>query len=500
MADVSANDAALNSRGRTHAHASPRVLAYYAGAATLIGFYGGQVCSFLETLGAGRIILIMGSAFGLALIARYLLEPHFVDCAPDVAQGRRQLVLDFGLFLAVGFGVTFWDIAVHRFPVVSGVKLTLGCATIGVFAAIDLALERERHVARRLIASGASGKLVRRGASVTLKLAVPALSLTALVATDVALLVNKDLDYLASAGPEEVGAARMAVVTEIGFVMAVLSVLLVVVIVSFSRNLRLFFDNETAILEDVAAGDLERYVPVASDDEFGLIASHTNQMIDGLRERRRVKQIFGKMVSPKLAKRILESDVGMRPSGTRRRVAVLFSDVRNFTTRTENSPAEEVVNDLNLYFEQMVAIVHRHGGGGDKFIGDGMMAVFGVEDVEGAADASVQAGIEMLAAVEELNPRLTAPIAIGVGVHIGDVIAGSIGSTERLEYTFIGDAVNVAARLEGLTKEVGAPLVVSAVTRDEIQDADLRRCLVDLGAHALKGKAQALPVWGVPAA
>ncbi len=484
---------------RTTALGLPRVLAYYAGSAVLLGFYGGQVCSFLEQLGAPRIALILACAFGLALALRSVLEPRFVVRGPEIGHGRRQLVLDFGLFVAAGLGVTVWDTLVHEFPVVSGVKMTLGCATIGVFAALDMALARERHVARRLIAEGRSVPLLARGTSVTTKFALPALAVTALVAIDLFLLVNKDLTTVAMAGMAHIDAARMKVVTEIGFVVVALLVMLGAVIVSFSRNLHLFFANETAVLEAVSGGALERYVAVASDDEFGLIASHTNRMIDGLRERRRVKEVFGKLVSPGLAQRILESEDGLRPGGSRRHVAVLFSDVRDFTGRTETSAPEEIVRDLNVYFERMVAIVHAHGGVVDKFIGDGLMAVFGVDEPERAADAAVAAGLDMLAALDEIGPRLARPIRIGIGVHAGEVIAGSIGSTERLEYTFIGDTVNTASRLESLTKEVGVPLVVSDAARAELTDAGLRARLSDLGPQRLKGKAAPVPVWGAQA-
>ncbi len=490
----------LNGAGERMSSDRWRPVAYYLGGAVLLGFYGGQVCSFLEGLGAEHVALMLSVAFGIALAVRGVLERSLIDTAEPAARGRRQLVLEMSVFVATGVLITAWETAFHEFPLASGGKMTLGCATIGIFAAIDMALCRERRTARELAERGELLSLADARTSVTVKFAVPALVVITLLAADLFLLVNKDLDWIVMAGQERLADARMAVITEIGFVVGVMLLLTVNVVLSFARNLRVFLDNERIVLERVSEGDLERYVTVLSDDEFGDIAVHTNRMIDGLRERRRIKSIFGKMVSPKIASRILESDEGLRPSGSRRRVAIMFSDVRNYTSRTENSRPEDVVSDLNAYFQKMVEIVHAEGGVVDKFIGDGMMAAFGVDDCAGAADQAARAALAMQTAVVELAPQLTAPMEIGVGVHIGDVIAGSIGSTERLEYTFIGDTVNTAARLESLTKKVGAFVLVSDDLHESLEDESIVARFENLGAHSVKGKAEPVPVWGVPLA
>jgi adenylate cyclase len=183
--------------------------------------------------------------------------------------------------------------------------------------------------------------------------------------------------------------------------------------------------------------------------------------------------------------------------GSRRRVVVLFSDVRNFTTRTETSSPEAIVADLNRYFTEMVAVVHAHGGLVDKFIGDGMMAIFGFDGEQDAATAAVLAARDMHTAVSQLNQSLAEPIAIGIGIHVGEAIAGTIGSPDRMEFTFIGDVVNTAARIESMTKAMGVSPLISADVLGVLSPAARGLAWVDVGTQGLKGKQEAVQLWGL---
>jgi adenylate cyclase len=178
---------------------------------------------------------------------------------------------------------------------------------------------------------------------------------------------------------------------------------------------------------------------------------------------------------------------------------VLFSDIRGFTTLSEKLPAQEIVALLNRYFARMTAVIHRHGGTVDKFIGDGMMAVFGAPNILPCPEHNaLEAARDMLAALDELNGELAregrAPLAIGVGLHSGEAVIGHIGSPDRHEYTAIGDTVNTAARLESLCKDLGSPIVCSEIV---FSAAGAPAFLVSHGERQLKGRHVAITVYGM---
>lgn len=218
------------------------------------------------------------------------------------------------------------------------------------------------------------------------------------------------------------------------------------------------------------------------------------------RERATLRNAFGGYVSPQIMSEILAGRITPELGGKRTRVCILFSDVRNFTTRSEHMAPEDLIAMLNDYFTEMTQCVHEHGGTVDKFIGDGMMCFFGApQPLDNSCDAAVAAGKDMLARLEALNERFVArgkdPIAIGIGIHYGEVVLGHVGSDARHEYTAIGDAVNTASRIEGLTKGVGFALAVSADVFMQLSSKDEWE---GLGQHKVKGRA-AVTLYGYTA-
>src|SRR5262245_33174825 len=238
----------------------------------------------------------------------------------------------------------------------------------------------------------------------------------------------------------------------------------------------------------VAAGNLEVAIPDLRADEFGQLIDGFNTMVAELRAKRRLEEDFGRHVGERIARQILARERGL--GGVEEELTVLFVDLRDFTARATAAKPEHVVAVLNVFLSEMVEVIEeRHGGIVNKFLGDGLMALFaewtGRVD---HADAAVAAGGEMVQRLAAINDRLGAtgdpPLAMGVGIHTGRAVVGSIGSPRRMEYTAIGDAVNVAARVESLTKIVGTPLLLNDATRRPLRQPP---ALERLAAQEIKG-------------
>ncbi|KWV60553.1 adenylate cyclase [Bradyrhizobium macuxiense] len=208
--------------------------------------------------------------------------------------------------------------------------------------------------------------------------------------------------------------------------------------------------------------------------------------------RDRITNLFGQHVSPQVVERLIAE--GASTESDIRRVAVMFVDFRSFTASARTRSPQEVVDRLDGAFAVLVDILDRHGGIVNKFLGDGFLALFGAPfDSGDAAQHAVAAAREMLAANERANATSSWPLRIGIGVHVGEVVAGNIGSPRRKEYTVIGDTVNFAARLESLNKELGSQFLISSAVRDALGDDGTDA--VALGEVPVRGYDRPMPVW-----
>ncbi|MGZ4983511.1 MAG: adenylate/guanylate cyclase domain-containing protein [Chthoniobacterales bacterium] len=240
----------------------------------------------------------------------------------------------------------------------------------------------------------------------------------------------------------------------------------------------------------IEEGDYTYRVVTKQEDEIGTLATAFNNMSHGLAERDRVRSVLGKVVSPAIAAELMGKELVL--GGEERNVTVLFSDIRNFTSISERLSPTDILDTLNLYFTKMSGIIERHGGVVDKYVGDAIMALFGApvshpED----ADAAMTAALEMCEALDVLNREWRSEgrptLQMGIGINTDIVIAGNMGSQTRLNYTVIGDGVNVASRLEGLTKnpDYDARIIISSGTLTAAHRTYETR---PLGEVAVKGK------------
>lgn len=239
----------------------------------------------------------------------------------------------------------------------------------------------------------------------------------------------------------------------------------------------------------VADGDLSVRVPVTGTDEAGQLAGSFNQMLRGLQEREKLHEAFGAFVDPQVADRVMAE--GTMLEGQEVEVTVLFLDIRSFTAFAERSSAREVVARLNDFFGNVVPAIVRHGGHANKFVGDGLLGVFGAPDrLEDHADRAVAAALEVATLVRE---RYGDELRIGIGINSGPVVAGTVGGGGHVEFTVIGDAVNTAARVEEVTRLTGDDVLITEATRCLLEDGSIEcveRPMVDL-----KGKTERVRLW-----
>ncbi|HEX6653650.1 MAG TPA: adenylate/guanylate cyclase domain-containing protein [Thermoleophilaceae bacterium] len=249
--------------------------------------------------------------------------------------------------------------------------------------------------------------------------------------------------------------------------------------------------------EAVKTGDLDARVPITSGDELGQLAGSFNEMMEGLSEREALREAFGAYVDPDVAERVLEE--GELIEGQEREVTVMILDVRNFTEFAERSSARETVAFLNDLFGIAVPLVTEHGGHANKFLGDGLLAVFGApERLDDHADHAVAAA---RAIADGVADRFGEEVRFGIGVNSGPVVIGSVGGGGRLEFAVIGDPVNVAARVEHLTRETGDTILITDATRRLM----VRGRTIDVepsprGEFALKGVSEPVPIYAIPTA
>lgn len=255
----------------------------------------------------------------------------------------------------------------------------------------------------------------------------------------------------------------------------------------------------------VAAGHLDVKIDLRRADEFGPLIDEFNHMVDEMRAKRELRQRFGLHVGRRTAELILAQDPGL--GGSEQRIAVMFCDIRNFTARCAQTPASGIVPLLNRFLTMMVEVVEdRHGGNVNKFLGDGFMALFGIgadgsveDDQRDSVRSAVQAGLDMMSRLDEMNATLAAEgvpdLGIGIGLHFGTAIVGSIGSDDRLEYTAIGDTVNIASRVEGLTKQLGTPLLITREVFDCLDGSWF--AVRQLESQAVKGQPEPLEIFAV---
>jgi adenylate cyclase len=247
----------------------------------------------------------------------------------------------------------------------------------------------------------------------------------------------------------------------------------------------------------IAMGNYQVSLAVPSGDELGVLTESFNRMAMSLHEKEMIKRAFRGYVAREVADEILKDPEHLVLKGERRDVTVLFCDMRGFTTLAERLAPEEVVRLLNQFYTLMIDTTFKHGGNPDKFLGDGVMAIFGAPIAHpDHAGQAIRAALDMRAGMAELSRRRVAdgqsPVEVGIGLSAGEAVAGTVGTEDRMEYTVVGDSVNLAARLEAEAK--AGQILVNSWTYEKVRGVVQAR---SLGILSVKGKTDPVEVFEV---
>jgi adenylate cyclase len=417
---------------------------------------------------------------GLWALRSWLVEER----AATLREIRLVLYAPMRLF-GLQFGL--WSIAAVVFAVINltySTQVGIGTAIVvlltGLVTASMAYLLTERLMrpgAARALAGGAAGRLVVPGVTTrallawTLGTGIPVVGVVTVGA--LALTDSRDVTFSNLR-------TNTVVLGGIGIAVGLLATTLA------ARTTADPIASVRRALARVQRGDFDVRVPVYDGSQVGQLQLGFNEMVAGLAERERIREAFGTYVDPEVAAHILEEGTDL--AGEDVEVTAMFIDVRNFTGFAERTPARDVVSAINRLFERIVPIIHTHGGRVDKFIGDGLLAVFGAPRRQpDHADQALCAALEVADAVaaDELH--------IGVGLSSGTVVAGNIGGGRRYEFSVIGDAVNVAARVEAATRQTGDRVLLAERTVELLKGATVE--LVERPGVELKGKRQTVRVY-----
>ncbi len=232
------------------------------------------------------------------------------------------------------------------------------------------------------------------------------------------------------------------------------------------KSIKRPIDELVKKMDRLASGDYDVKTTVLSDDEIGNLKYNFNVMVDGLSERERLRETFGRYVSIEIAKHLMSGN-NIDLGGEDICATILFSDIRNFTSMSEKMSAREVVDFLNEYFSYITEPIMKNHGVINKFIGDAVMAIYSPHlGSENHVDDAVKSAIGMRRRLEEFNAakKTAVEVKFGIGIHTGTLVAGNIGTKDRLEYTVIGDTVNVASRIESENKSFRSDILISEET------------------------------------
>ncbi|MEO5336076.1 MAG: HAMP domain-containing protein [Magnetospirillum sp. WYHS-4] len=431
-----------------------------------LAVYGKLVCPFIDGIAPAMLAFGLGVVTVFHLALRELLFRRVPYRQGEATPARFGFRLSVIAWLAAGVvAVVVHALLYPDFPWASHLKLITGYGALGAGLLAQLeygALERAMRRAGIALSPVRPERMAHR-------LLEKFLVFTGVPALTVTMMVGR-----------YIGEGFIGIGVGIEVVFLVVLFLLAAQAVAWNYGTTLGEDTRGLVagLDGIAAGRFDVRLDASRADELGQVAQGINGMAEGLALRERIRDAFGRFVSPEVAESVIRDNAASGKAislgGGRRDLTILMADLRDFTPLSETLAPEALTDTLNLFFTEMVAAIQEQGGMVDKFMGDAVMAVFGLVPERGCpARSAVAAGLGMLQRLDGLNRQRAArgepPLRVGIGIHRGEVVAGYLGSLDRLEFTVIGHAVNLAQRIESEARGDRPPLLFSAEVAERIE-------------------------------
>ena len=473
-----------------------QIIAYYLLTIMVIGIIAVRTNSFYSPTATLTTVIILLFIFTTVTFIRPKFEFYFVGRYPLLDQPKRQLLYELSIYTISGIVLFFTEVLINEHSYLIAYKFFSAILIMGYFASIDCALKREYDC---FIKNETSHSTISNTIPVSRRvtLFLTTTLLVVILANALSAYSYMSLNIVAENNSSNNlnDVLKNAYIVETLFTLGIVVTLTLRLIHSYSLNLQHLFDVQVNALERIQNGKLDNYVPVLSRDEFGLIAQKTNRVINELREKDKIQKTLESIVSPDIMQKLMRSDSDILKQGEKKHIAVFFCDLRKFTSYAEKNTPEDVIFFLNTYFSKIVDIVTEHKGIINKFMGDAILAVFPLDDESATIDDAVETAWDIVMHSQAIRLPDGDRFNVGIGIHTGYATAGTIGSQARFEYTFIGDTVNTASRLDGLSKRLGYSIIISADTYANL-NASTKERFIDLGEQKIRGKELPIHVYG----
>jgi class 3 adenylate cyclase len=429
------------------------------------------------------VISTAGLCFIAAGIVFRLHRPAWINDSSFIKNQLQQLTFDLSPYLFTALVATLISFYLLHHPVIFIGKAVVAILAIGFYMAVGISLEVE-HEHIKNFRGGQTPKNVTQVFPAGRRFRYFQLTI---LAVNLLIFALATLSYSLQADQRDfIGLIFL------GTVVTILSFYLLSL---YNRNFMHVIGEQVKVLSNIEEGRFDILVPTSSNDEMALLATYHNVMIERLRDRERLYRTLEKSVGANIMNKLLNTDEKTLKQGQTYNVAILFCDLRGFTSLGESASAEEIILFLNVYFSDISSVISEHNGIINKFMGDAVLAIFGLESDGNPVEDAVNASLAIIKhSTDFYMPNATHP-ETGIGIDFGSVIGGTIGSEERYEYTIIGDAVNKANRLESLSKRLGYSIILSQNAHKWLSN-DLRKYFESLGTHKVRGGNEPLTIYG----